>query len=162
MLDYTGRPEDWQWNKFTFEPEFTLRTKHNTDFFHIILTKEWETSLSNITNWDLEVLYSYLYKLAAAAKLLQSCLTLWDPIDSSPTRLPSPWYSPGKNSGVGCHFLLQCMKVKSESEVAQSCLTLSHPMDCSLPGCSIHGIFPGKSTRVDCHCLLHRWVLYNL
>ena len=58
-----------------------------------------------------------------------------------PTRLPRPWNSPGKNTGVGCHFLLQCMKVKSESEVAQSCLTLSDPMDCSLPGSSIHGIF---------------------
>ena len=57
-----------------------------------------------------------------------------------PTRLPRPWDSPGKNIGVGCHFLLQCMKVKSESEVAQSCLTLSHPMDCSPPGSSIHGI----------------------
>ena len=48
-----------------------------------------------------------------------------------PTRLPSPWDSPGKNTGVGCHFLLQCMKVKSESEVAKSCLTLSDPMDCN-------------------------------
>ena len=57
-----------------------------------------------------------------------------------PTRLPSPWDSPGKNTGVGCHFLLQCMKVKSESEVAQSCPTPSDPMDCSLPGSSIHGI----------------------
>ena len=61
-----------------------------------------------------------------------------------PTRLPRPWDSPGKNSGVGCHFLLQCMKVKSESEVAQSCLTLSDPMDCSLPGSSIHGIFHSR------------------
>ena len=58
-----------------------------------------------------------------------------------PTRLPRPWDSPGKNTGVGCHFLLQCMKVKSESEVAQSCLTPSNAMDCSLPGSSIHGIF---------------------
>ena len=58
-----------------------------------------------------------------------------------PTRLPRPWDSPGKNTGVGCHFLLQCMKVKSESEVVQSCRTLSNPMDCSLPGSSIHGIF---------------------
>ena len=55
------------------------------------------------------------------------------------TRLPRPWDSPRKNTGVGCNFLLQCMKVKSESEVAQSCLTLSDPMDCSLPGSSIHG-----------------------
>ena len=58
-----------------------------------------------------------------------------------PTRLPHPWDFPGKNTGVGCHFLLQCMKVKSESEVAQSCPTLSDPMDCSLPGSSFPGIF---------------------
>ena len=86
--------------------------------------------------------------------------------ETAATRLPCPWDSPGKNTGVGCHFLLQCMKVKSESEVTQSCLTLSDPMDCSLPGSSIHGIglqptrllhpwdFPSKSTGVGCHCLL--------
>ena len=61
-----------------------------------------------------------------------------------PTGLPRPWDSPGKNTGVGCHFLLQCMKVKSESEVAQLYLTLSDPMDCSLPGSSIHGIFQAR------------------
>ena len=74
-----------------------------------------------------------------AAKSHQSCLTLCHPIDSSPPG-SRPWDSPGKNTGVGCHFLLQCMKVKSESEVAQSCPTLRLPMDCSLPGSSIHGI----------------------
>ena len=61
-----------------------------------------------------------------------------------PTRLPRPWDSPGKNTGVGCPFLLQCMKVKSESEVALSCPTLSDPMDCSLPGSSVHGIFQAR------------------
>ena len=61
-----------------------------------------------------------------------------------PTRLPRPWDSPGKNTGVGCHFLLQCMKVKSESEVAQSCPTPSDPMDCSPPGSSVHGIFQAR------------------
>ena len=60
------------------------------------------------------------------------------------SRLPCPWDSPGKNTGVGCHFLLQCMKVKSESEVAQPCPTLSDPMDCSLPDSSIHGIFQAR------------------
>ena len=55
-----------------------------------------------------------------------------------------PWDSPVKNTGVGCHFLLQCMKVKSESEVAQSCLTLSDPMDCSLSDSSVHGIFQAR------------------
>ena len=61
-----------------------------------------------------------------------------------PTRLLRPWDSPGKNTGVGCHFCLQCMKVKSESEVAQSCLTLSDPMDCSPPGSSVQGIFQAR------------------
>ena len=113
--------------------------------------------------------------LYAAAKSLQSCLTLWDPMDGSPPG-SCPWDSPGKNTGVGCHFLLQCMKVKSESEVAQSYLTLRDPMDCSPPGSSIHGIFqarvlewgaiafsvwlygpwnsPGQKTGVGCHSLL--------
>ena len=61
-----------------------------------------------------------------------------------PIRLRHPWDSPGKNTGVSCHFLLQYTKVKSESEVAQSCLTLSDPMDCSPPGPSIHGIFQAR------------------
>ena len=83
---------------------------------------------------------------AAAAKSLQSCPTLCDPIDGSPpgTRLPCSWDSPGKNTGVGCHVLLQCMKVKSESEVSQSCPTFSDPLDCSLPGSSIHEIFQAR------------------
>ena len=128
---------------------------------------------------------------AAAAKSLQSCPTLWDPIGGSPpgfpvpgilqartlewfaisfsnawkwkwkgsrsvvsdsvrphrqkpTRLPRPWDSPGKNTGVGCHFLLHCGKVKSESEVTQSRPTRSNPMDCSLPGSSVHGIFQAR------------------
>ena len=90
------------------------------------------------------------------AKSLQSCLTLLlllsrfshvltlcDPRDGSPPG-SRPWDSPGKNTGVGCHFLLQCMKVKSESEVAQSCSTLSDPMDCSPPGSSVHRIFQAR------------------
>ena len=66
------------------------------------------------------------------------------PHRQQPTRLPHPWDSPGKNTGVGCHFLLQCMKVKRESEVTQSCPTFSDPMDCSPPGSSIHGIFQAR------------------
>ena len=66
------------------------------------------------------------------------------PHGRQPTRLPRPWESPGKSTGVGCHFLLQRMRVKSESEVAQSCVTLSDPMDCSLPGSSIYGIFQAR------------------
>ena len=80
---------------------------------------------------------------ATAAKSCQSCPTV-QPHRRQPTRLPRPWDSPGKNTGVGCHFPLQCMKVKSESEVAQSCPTLSNLMDCSLPGSSIHGIFQAR------------------
>ena len=85
---------------------------------------------------------------AAAAKSRQSCPTLCDPIDG---RLPGsrPWDSPGKNTGVGCHFLLQCMKVKSESEVAQSCPTLSDPIDCRLPSSSIHEISQARVLEWD-------------
>ena len=85
---------------------------------------------------------------AAAAKSFQSCPTLCDPIDGSPQteahQATLSRDSPGKNTGVGCHFLLQCMKVKSESEVAKLCPTLSDPMDCSPPGSSIHGIFQAR------------------
>ena len=76
-----------------------------------------------------------------------SCSVVSDsvrPQRRQPTRLLHPWDSPGKNTGVGCHFLLQCMKVESESEVTQSCLTLSDPMDCSPPGSSVHGIFQAR------------------
>ena len=75
--------------------------------------------------------------------VLQSCPTQ-RPHGLQRTKLPHPWDSPGKNTGVACHFLLQCMKVKRESEVAQSCPTPSDPMDCSLPGSSIHGIFQAR------------------
>ena len=91
-----------------------------------------------------------------------------------PTRLPHPWDSPGKNTGVGCHFLLQCMKVESESEVTQSCPTLSDPMDCSLPGSSTHGIFQARvlewgaiafstfnsSTPIYCQWLIKKQFLF--
>ena len=66
------------------------------------------------------------------------------PHRQQPTRLCCPWDSQGKNTGVDCHFLLQCMKVKSQSEVTQSCLTLRDPMDCSTPGSSVHGIFQAR------------------
>ena len=79
----------------------------------------------------------------SAAKSLQSCPTV-RPHRRQPTRLPCPGDSPGKNTGVGCHFLLQCMKVKRESEAAQWCPTLSDPKDCSLPGSSVHGIFQAR------------------
>ena len=89
---------------------------------------------------------SWTMKKAAAAKSLQLCPTLCDPIDGRLPGCPIPAIlnSLGKNTRVGCHFLLQCMKVKSQSAVAQSCPTLSDPMDCSLPGSSVHGIFQAR------------------
>ena len=116
-----------------------------------------------------------------AAKSPQSCLTLCDPIDGSPPGSPRPWDSPGKNTGVGCHFLLQCMKVKSESEVTHSYLTLRDPMDCSLPifqarvlewgAIAFSGIyckrdinfqFLGWSTLGALTCLLYDWKKVNM
>ena len=91
----------------------------------------------------MEVFFFLFSHAAAAAKSLQLCPTLCDCIDGSP---PGSCLcdSPGRNTGVGCHFLLQCMKVKSESEVAQSCPTLSNSMDCSLPGSSVRGIVQAR------------------
>ena len=81
---------------------------------------------------------------AVLCLVTQSCPTLCNPIDGSPPSSSVHGDSPGKNTGVGCHFLLQCVKVKSVSEVTQSCPTLSDPMDRSLPGSSIHGIFQAR------------------
>ena len=86
---------------------------------------------------------TFMLAAATAAKSLQSCPTLCKPIDGSPPGSPRPWNSPG-NTGVGCHFFIQCTNVKSESEVTQSCWTLSYPMDCSLPDSSVHGIFQAR------------------
>ena len=86
------------------------------------------------------VLYTVEYCCCVASVVSDSVR----PHRQQPTRLRCLWDSPGKNTGVGCHFLLQCMKVKSESEVAQSCLTLSDLMDCSPPGSSVHGIFQAR------------------
>ena len=86
---------------------------------------------------------------AAAAKSHRVISDSVRPQTWQPTRLPHPWDSPGKNTGVGCHFLLQCLKVKCEREVAQSCPTLSDPMDCSPTGSSIHGIFQARVLEWD-------------
>ena len=82
----------------------------------------------------------YLPLLLSRFSHVQLCATP----EMTAHQAPPPWDSPGKNTGVGCHFLLQCMKVKSESEVTQSCLTLSDPMNCSPPGSSVHGIFQAR------------------
>ena len=118
--------------------------------------RKWEHNLFN-TILGLFFIYFLLWlkkHTAAAAKSLQSCPTV-RPHGLQPTRLLRPWDSPGENTEVCCHFLLQCMKVESESEVAQSCLTLSDPMDCSPTVSSIHGMF--QATVLDgvgCRCLL--------
>ena len=96
------------------------------------------TGINGKTAVDIHTLYD------AAAKSRQSCPTL-RPQRRQPTRLPRPWDSPGKNTGVGCRFLLQCMKVESEREVTQLCPTLRDPMDYSLPGSSVHGIFQART-----------------
>ena len=90
--------------------------------------------------WENQDQLTSLLLLLSHFSRVQLCATPW----TAAHQAPCPWDSPGKNTGVGCHFRLQCMKVKSESEVAQSCLTLSDPMDYSLPGSSIHGIFQAR------------------
>ena len=86
------------------------------------------------------VILSITLLLLSRFSRVQLCATPW----TAAHQAPRPWDSPGKNTGVGCHFLLQGMKVKSESEIAQSCPALSDPMDCSPPGSSIHGIFQAR------------------
>ena len=93
------------------------------------------------------VFFFLAYFILYAAACCQVASVVSDPVRPhrrQPARLPRPWDSQGKNTGVGCHFLLQCMKVKSESEVTQSCSILRDPMDCSLPGSSIRGIFQAR------------------
>ena len=109
-----------------------------------------KTDLAHIMSFLLQSLGLSWRKYGKTTKsFLYCCVTsvvsdsVW-PHGLQPTRLLRPWDSPGKNTGVGCHFLLQCIKMESESEVDQSCLTLSDPMDCSLPGSSIHGIFQAR------------------
>ena len=118
------------WNRISFQTKLNKFRHDLSVLFANLLEAKWPPDFSTNT-------------FSAAAKSRQSCLTLCDPIDGSPPG-SRPWDSPGKNTGVSCHFLLQCMKVKSESEVAQSCLTLSDPMDRSLPSSSVHGTFQAR------------------
>ena len=103
--------------------------------------------LSHIQGYRYHLSKFHIYALLLLLLLLLSCSVVSDSAEPQiwqPIRLPCPWDSPGKNTGMACHFLLQCMKVKSESEVTQSCPTPSDPMDCSLPGSSVHGIFQAR------------------
>ena len=105
-------------------------------------------------------LANFINFTAAAAKSLQSCPTLCDPRDGSPPGSPVPGILQAR-TGVGCHFLLQSMKVKSEREVAQSCPTPSDPMDCSLPGSSVHGIFQARVLEWGATVFSTCYTIYN-
>ena len=95
------------------------------------------------TNWDIAL--TYMHCCCCCCCWVTSVLSYSvRPHRRQPSRLPRPWDSPGKNTGVGCHFLLQCMEVKSESKAAQLCQTRSDPRDCSLQGSSVHGIFQAR------------------
>ena len=104
------------------------------------MPKYWH--FKNYIHYTLKINYTYM--LCCSCWVTSVMSDSVRPHRQQPTRMPRPWDSPGKNTGVGCHFLLQCIKVKSESEVAQPCPTLSDPMDCSFPGSSIHGIFQAR------------------
>ena len=108
----------------------------------------------------LELLYQYTLLLLLSPSVMPDSVRLHR---RQPTRLPRPWDSPGKNTGVGCHFLLQCIKVKSESEVAQSYPTLRDPIDRSLPNSSNHGIFQARVLEWGAiafsACILYKYVM---
>ena len=97
--------------------------------------------MSSVICIYISYVYVCMLLLLSRFSRVQLCV---QPHRQQPTRLLCPWDSPGKNTGVGCYFLLQCIKVKSQSEVAQSCLTPSDPTDCSPPGSSIRGIFQAR------------------
>ena len=112
------------------------------------------------SDWIERTFYTYMY--AAATKSLQSCPTLCDPIDCSPPGSPVPGILQARTLEWVGIFLLQCMKVKSESEVAQLCPTLSDPLDCSLPGSSVHGIFQARVLEWGAIACIHQYIIIIL
>ena len=127
---------------------YGLATKEE-QWFPQVISHSLVTCFSNssICSWNTDCSHTVPFRevtLISSLLLLLSHFSRVRPHRWQPTRLPHPWDSPGKKTGVGCHFLLQCMKVKSESEVVQLCVTPSDPMDCSLTGSSIHGIFQAR------------------
>ena len=134
------------WTQISASEVHSTKLKHweNSPFF-------WYVCRSSETLEDY-LLYCYCCQVTSVVSN-----SVW-PQRQQPTRLPRPWDSPGKNTGVGCHFLLQCRKVKRESEVAQLCPTPSDPMDCSLPDSSVHGIFQARVLEWGAIALLQKLV----
>ena len=110
----------------------------------IQLTSPIQCKFQYLQNSSKDTAQSIIYSPCCYSQVPSVMSASMRPHRRQPTRLPHPQDSPGKNTGVGCHFLLQSLKVKNESEVAQSHPTLSYPMDCSLPGSSLHGIFQAR------------------
>ena len=133
-----GFPRQEYWSGLPFPPQWTFSTQGSNS----LLLWPFHLQADSIALSHLGILQTACWCCCCEVTSVVSD-SLWSH-RRQPTRLPHPWDSPGKNTGVGCHFLLQCMKVKSESEVAQSCPTLSDPIDCSLPGSSVHGIFQAR------------------
>ena len=118
----------------------TIQTKMPVTQNDQIRTHMTQTFLTHVPSLHPHFQVYMLLRLLSRFSHVRLCAT---PQTAAHQALP-PWDSPDKNTGVGCHFLLQCMTVKSESEVAQSCPTLNDHMDCSLPGSSVHGIFQAR------------------
>ena len=138
-MDFRTRSKDLEWTmwleswRFQFQPPSLWGGKR------VWILNRWQAGNDLVS-------CTYVMLLLLLSRF--SCVRLW-PQRRQPTRLPRPWDFPGKNTGVGCHFLLQCMKVKTESEVPQSCPTRRDPMDCSLSGSSVHGIFQARVLEWD-------------
>ena len=127
----------------------------------------WQTETKHLNNDHCTIQIFHLCELCCCCCCCSSGASVvsdsMQPHRRQPIRLLCPWDSSDKNTGVGCHFLLQCMKVKSESEVAQSCPTLSDPMDCSLPSSSIHGIFQACHFPMSLvYIYFHSYLLKNI
>ena len=158
----------WDWSILIFQTILFLDQRKGF-FFKFITDFSVEKNVKqNPQNWNRLALISIQQCIVATSRLLLLLLSHFSRVwlcvipQTAATRLPRPWCSPGKNTGVGCHFLLQCMKVKSESEVAQWCPTLRDPMDCSLPGSSVHGICQARvleATQAEdsCRATGKRW-----
>ena len=134
-----GVAQSWTWLKwlinFTYIDTYSSANNYTSSSnSKIVLVHKDRSSLNNL------LLFPFIWLCQVASVISDSV----QPHRWQLTRLPCPWDSPGKNTGVGCHCLLQCMKVKSERKVAQLCPTLSDPMDFSLPGSSVHGIFQSR------------------